>query len=142
MPDLSKLTTRQWLLLAAGLFLLSMLDLGDPTPSAKAGPRTILLVREASDVTPAMARAEGQLRAGDAAKYLAEKKHKLLILSDDQGLPPTLTPKAKEAFAKAKAAIPAIAVVDDSSGSSAAVEQIKPDASVDDILAVVKKYGG
>ena len=112
-------------------------------PSAP-GPRIVLLVRETSDVTPQLANAETLLRDGPAADYLASKKHKLLILSDDMPLPDKAPASVVAGFAKAKAAIRAVAVcvASDSDKGVLGVEKIAPTATADDILAVVKKYGG
>lgn len=65
-----------------------------PPPIAK-GPRLIVLVREASHVTPAQARTEIDLRSGPVADALKAKGHTLLILSDDRGLPPAMTDDQK-----------------------------------------------
>lgn len=48
------------------------------------GPRAGVLVRESFDDTPQQARMFNDLRSGPAAKYLAEKQHKLAILDDDE----------------------------------------------------------
>jgi hypothetical protein len=65
-----------------------------PPPITK-GPRLIVLVREASQVTPAQARTELDLRSGPVAASLKAKGHTLLILSDDRGIPPALTDDQK-----------------------------------------------
>ena len=142
------------------LILVLVLALGNPQgcqpikpvePEVLAGPRTILLVREASKVTPKMAMAEVQLRVGPAADYLKSKSHRLWILSDDQNPPASLGPKAKEGFEKAKQAVasneatPVLAIaVESSSGSSGelAVEPVSRDMTIDEFLSVLKKHGG
>lgn len=138
------------LVMIAGLVLLLANPQGcqpAPTvPTITSGPRTVILVRESSDVTPAMARTEVLLRAGDQAKYLSAKNHRLWILSDDQAPPASLSAASKEAVSQAKAKAPAVAVVDEgqSGGSSRvlAVDSIRPDATPEDVLAIVKKHGG
>lgn len=51
-----------------------------------AGPRQVLIVREALDVTQAQSTMETDLRTGAADKYLAEKKHTLSILDDEEAM--------------------------------------------------------
>ena len=108
------------------------------------GPRIVLLVRETSEVTPQLANAETLLRDGPAADYLASKKHRLLILSDDMPLPDKAPASVVAGFAKAKASMPSVAVcvASDSEKGVMGVEKIQPTATADDILAVVKKHGG
>lgn len=48
------------------------------------GPRTVVIVHEVQDQTPAMDRLITELRDGEPAKYFAEKGHKLLILDEQQ----------------------------------------------------------
>ena len=114
------------------------------SPTVTNGPKVVLLVRETSQVTPTMANTETLLRSGPAADYLDAKKHNLLILSDDQPLPNGSSEGAKAGFEQAKALIPAVAVIaaDKTATKPLGVEKINPDASPDDVLAVVKKYGG
>ena len=56
-----------------------------------AGPRQLLVVRETADTTPEFGRYLTELRAGETAKYLKEKKHTLEILDqngkDENGQP-------------------------------------------------------
>ncbi len=122
----------------------------NPTPPppgpVKVGRRTILLVREASDVTPAMNLTELALRDGPAANYLEEKQHQLLILSDDRGLPSNATKAVKEAWSKAKALpLPALAIINSSDADSSGVlfvKTIDPNLGVDEILRILKENGG
>lgn len=135
-------TLKRWLpwVLVALVLLSSAGGVGPPAT----GPRIVLLVRETSDVTPQLANAETLLRDGPAADYLAAKRHRLLILSDDIPLPDKAPASVKAGFAKAKSAMPSVAVcvASDSEKGVVGVEQIKPTATADDILAVVKKHGG
>ena len=133
---------KQWLPWVLVAFVL--LASSGRVPNATGGPRIVLLVREASEVTPQLANTETLLRDGPAADYLASKKHKLLILSDDMPLPDKAPASVKAGFEKAKQAIPAVAVcvASDSDKGVLGVEKIAPTATADDILAVVKKHGG
>lgn len=116
-----------------------------PVPVTE-GRRLVLLVREGGEVTPTMNLTELSLRDGPQAKYLSDKKHQLLILSDDRGIPENASTAMKEAFAKAKGmSLPALAVINPSVADSSGVlgvESIDKNASPDDVIAVVKKYGG
>lgn len=125
------------------LLLMVAASAGHGVPNAP-GPRIILFVHEASDDEPALANAETLLRDGPAAEYLASKKHRLLILSDDMPLPDKAPASVVEGFAKAKASMPAVAVCVASDGERGVlgVEKIAPTATADDILAIVRKYGG
>lgn len=108
------------------------------------GPRIVLLVREASEVSPQLANTETLLRDGPAADYLASKRHNLLILSDDMPLPSSAPASVKAGFEKAKKSMPAVVVcilaADDK--GILGIEKISETASPDDILAIVRKYGG
>ena len=114
-----------------------------PTPTPAAGKRLVLLVREVRDVTPAMNLAELSLTSGDGLKYLRSKQHTLMILSDDRDPPKNLPPIALAAYQKAKGmAMPAVAVIDADSWAELFVGPVDKDASAEDILGIVKKYGG
>lgn len=115
-----------------------------PVP-VTSGKRIILIVREAGEVTPAMARMEVALRNGEPAKYLAEKGHTLLILSDDQSLPSTASQATKQAFEQAKGKAPALAIVDAESKDFSgvlSVERIATDMRSWDVIDAAKKAGG
>lgn len=47
------------------------------------GPRTVLIVHESNDQTPAFGEMVRDLRTGPHAAYLTSKSHKLLILDDE-----------------------------------------------------------
>ncbi len=119
----------------------------NPTPPPPgpvvSGRRIILLVREASDVTPKMNLTELALRDGPAADYLEEKKHQLLILSDDRGIPATASNATKQAWEQVKKLnLPALAIIDDAASSVAFVGSIDPNATPEQILAILKEHGG
>lgn len=114
-----------------------------PTPTPAAGKRLVLLVREVRDVTPAMNLAELSLTSGDGLKYLRSKQHTLMILSDDRDPPKNLPPIALAAYQKAKGlTLPSIAILDQDSWAELFVGPVDKDASAEDILGIVKKYGG
>jgi hypothetical protein len=119
-----------------------------PTPTpvpVTSGKRIVLIVREAGEVPPAIARMEVSLRNGESAKYLQAKGHNLLILSDDQDLPLTAPPAVKQAFEQAKGKAPAVAIVDAASKDFSGVlfvDALPPHATDGSILALVKEHGG
>jgi hypothetical protein len=128
-----------WVLIA----LVALASAGGVSPN-QPGPRIVLLVRETSDVTPQLANAETLLRDGPAADYLASKKHKLLILSDDMPLPSSAPGAVKIGFERARLQLPAVAVCVPGADDRGVlgVEKIAPTASAEDVLAIVRKYGG
>lgn len=115
-----------------------------PTPvPVVSGRRIILLVREAKEVSPKMNLTELDLTSGDSWKYLKEKKHDLLILSDDRPMPTNYPPIVQAAFQKAKGLkMPSLAIIDAASLAELFVEGINPDSSAQDVLNLIKKYGG
>ena len=113
-----------------------------PTPVVS-GRRTILLVHEAQEVTPQMNRTELDLTTGDGWKYLVSKKHDMLILSDDRGIPTNYPAGVQAAFQKAKGlTLPSIAIIDTASSAELFVGPVDKNAKPDDILSIIKKYGG
>lgn len=121
-----------------------------PTPSPTPAPvtigkRIILIVREAGEVVPAMARLEVALRNGEPAKYLSEKGHQLVVMSDDQQLPATASPATRQAFEQAKGKAPAIAIVDAESKDFSgvlSVEKFSGNTRPTDVIEAVKRAGG
>lgn len=75
-----------WVLSSGGVSLPSIGDWKWPSFSIlgpSSGPRELLVVHETGDESPAKSALFIELRAGDAAKYLKEKQHSLLILDKD-----------------------------------------------------------
>lgn len=68
------------LLVFAAILLALRLGGGAILPS---GPRTLIIAEETSNTPTALASLEVQLRDGPAAKTLADKGHKLLILDNE-----------------------------------------------------------
>lgn len=104
------------------------------TPS---GPRTVLIVREASDSTSETARTlTTALRTGEPAKYIAAKGHSLLILDDDSkdenGQPSPVLAKF------APFAVPELLII----AGDKAIHREKCPATADGVLAVLKAKGG
>lgn len=119
-----------------------------PTPPpVTSGKRIILIVREAGEVTPAMARMEVALRNGEPAKYLSDKGHQLVIMSDDQSLPGTASQATKQAFEQAKGKAPALAIVDAASTDFSGVLEVRQFSAefyplAANVLEAIKKAGG
>lgn len=108
-----------------------------PVIGVPAGPRTVLIVREASDSTTETARVlTTALRTGESAKYLAAKGHSLLILDDDSkdenGQPSPVLAKF------APFAVPELLII----AGDKAIHREKCPATADAVLAVLKAKGG
>ena len=113
-----------------------------PTPVVS-GRRVIFLVREAKEVTPQFNRTELDLTTGESWKTLRQKKHDLLILSDDRGIPSNYPATAQAAFQKAKGlTMPSIAILDPDSWAELYVGAVDKNAKPEDIMALIQKYGG
>lgn len=118
-----------------------------PTPPpVTTGPRLIVLVREASNVTPTQSRTEILLRLKPCDDYFKSKGHALLILSDDRGIPPNVPAAHKDAI---RAAVTAgdrrIIICDPATPTAAgvlAIESYAATTTSDQILDIIKKYGG
>lgn len=115
-------------------------------PVVTIGPRLIILVREASAVGAIGARTEVSLRAGKCAEYLKSKGHVLLILSDDKGSPPNLSPVVRDAIgAAATIGKPTIIIADPTSTFAASILFSGPyltSSTAEEISDIIKKYGG
>ena len=113
-----------------------------PTPVVS-GRRVIFLVREAKEVTPQFNRTELDLTSGESWKVLTQKKHDLLILSDDRGIPSNYPAIAQAAFQKAKGlSLPSIAILDPASWAELYVGPVDKNAKPEDIMSLIQKYGG
>lgn len=113
-----------------------------PTPTVS-GRRVVFIVRESKEVTPQFNLTELDLSSGESWKYLTQKKHDLLILSDDRGIPTNYPPIAQAAFQKAKGlTLPSIAILDPASWAELYVGALDKNAKPSDILDLIKKHGG
>lgn len=113
-----------------------------PTPVVS-GRRVVFIVRESKEVTPQFNLTELDLSSGESWKYLTQKKHDLLILSDDRGIPANYPPMAQAAFQKAKGLnLPSIAILDPASWAELYVGVLDKDSKPSDILDIIKKHGG
>jgi len=113
----------------------------EPTPPPiPAGPRTVLILRESANDTPAMSRLLVSLQAGKGRDYLKSKGHSCLALDVD----------AKGADGKADANVaawrvavdvplPALAILD-SKGNVLHKEPLPATATADDVLAVLRRH--
>lgn len=114
-----------------------------PPAPVTAGRRVVFIVRESKEVTPQFNLTELDLSSGESWKYLTQKKHDLLILSDDRGVPRSYPPIAQAAFQKAKGlAMPSIAIIDADSWAELYVGALDKNAKPSDILDIIKKHGG
>jgi hypothetical protein len=67
----------------------------------------------------------------------------MLILSDDRDPPSNLPPTALAAYQKAKGLqMPCIVILDQASWAELYVAPVDPNATADQILDLIKKYGG
>jgi hypothetical protein len=112
-----------------------------PAPVVE-GPRTVVIVHESADQTPAQARLFTALRAGTVAQYIASKGHNLLILDDDSvdqgGRPIALVAK----LTALGDPLPFMAVLETNTGNVLNHRPLTPAANADGVLAVLKENGG
>lgn len=111
-------------------------------PEVVEGPRTVLIVNETLDRTPEVAAIFTQLRAGDAAKYLAEKGHTLTILDDDasnpDGKPAEVLEKYRADFTNV--GLPCVLVVHPESGRVMGAAKLPETA--DGVIELLRQHGG
>jgi hypothetical protein len=105
------------------------------------GPRKVLIVNETLDRTPEVAAIFTQLRAGESAKYLADKKHELLILDDDASTPDgkavELLDKHRDAFAAT--GLPCVLVIHPDGRVLGAA---KLPQTADGVIEFLRQHGG
>ena len=116
-----------------------------PTPVTE-GKRLLILCRSSEGTSPQLAQGIIRLRAGPAAEYLTQKKHRFLNLSAMEPFPPGYGANAQAAWEKLKMLkLPAIAIVASDMADSSGllfVESLKLDATDVDILDILKRFGG
>lgn len=113
------------------------------TPNA---PESFALafVRESSQQTPDQGRLITSLRAGEAGKYLAEKKHSLEIIDlddrDENGQPAKGVAEVAEVLKGNK--LPALVVLDPKSRRVLEIREIPPATTGAEFVQILKGCGG
>jgi hypothetical protein len=133
MSDSLRIRLAVLLLLVAGWQAVSG---GGGLPFAPSGPRTLVLLHEAQDQTPAVAKLTIDMQAGEAAKYAKEKGHRLLSLDDDN--PDPQVRQLVEALGDTKP--PAVLVL--AGGRVIHKQPLPSNATGSDIIAILKANGG
>lgn len=114
----------------------------DPEPTPQEGPRTVMLLYESEDSSPQLAALMVGLRNGTPAKYLADKKHRLLILDDDAtdqlGRPIALVEKLLARGIE----LPALFICDSATGKCLKEMHIESGTTADNIVERVREAGG
>lgn len=126
------------LLASASLVLFALGGGGVPFVPSTPGVRNIVVLREAADTTPDLARLTTALRAGEPAKYLKEKGHKLLILDDDSLDENGQPPKLLTTLLALNPPLPSLFVLN----GDAVLHQGPLPASADEVLNIIKRNGG
>lgn len=109
-------------------------DPPDPTPS---GLRSVMLIHESAEKTPAWAITINQLRTGAQAKYLSDRKTRLDILDDE-----SLAGDARWTSILAGLTLPAVIVTDSKTRVVVHKQAVPLTATADEILAIIKTHGG
>lgn len=125
----------------------------NPTPTPQPpnfvlGERIVLIVQESGQQTTDTARMIYDLRDGPAAKYLAEKKHLLFVLDQDQkdanGQPLAVLTKLKPTLEGKK--LPVVVVgaktTDGKLGAVLYCGPLPEKATADNVVEIVKRNGG
>lgn len=116
---------------------------GGVLPSAaSAGPRSVVLVYESSDNTPAFARLVLDLRDGEAAKYLAEKNHTLTVIDRDAPDPNGDRSKLLAKWSNEIGETPVVLVLDSTGAKLVGKGPIDKNGAASAVIDIVKKNGG
>lgn len=118
----------------------------DPVPPpVVVGPRTVLIVYESSDKFQPWSNTLTRLRNGPIADYLNGKGHKLNLLDTDErgsGGKPSSTLTAWKPYLEGLK-LPAIFIIDSQTNLILNKErEITKETAAEDILALIKAYGG
>ena len=113
-----------------------------PTPTPVAGSRTVVVVRETEDATPATLQLIVRLRTGAISTYLKEHQHSLYILDDDSiDETGTKSPFLKPYLEKVGTLpLPAVVIADTKTGAMLFSGPMP--ATAEEVLELVKKNGG
>lgn len=117
---------------------------GPDPPPVTVGKRTLLIVRETADSTPAMARLVTSLRQPPHATYITSKGHSLAILDDDsvdENGQPTPRLEAWRPHFQGMT-LPALFVIDATTNAIVHKQSIPADTTADSLMAIVKAHGG
>ena len=121
-----------------------------PTPPAPvvSAERVVLVIHETAEQSPAFSRLRNDLVAlGEPQKYLASKQHALAIL-DVQSTDPDGKPLSVIEFVKPSISgktLPVLVVCEKTGnkiGKVLLVESLRPDATADNVIELVKRSGG
>lgn len=113
-----------------------------PIPVVVEGTKTVVILHEAGDDTPAFSRMVVALRAGANAEYLTSKGHRLLILDDESndqdGNPDPLVSQ----LSPRNSNWPAVFILDGSDGRPLHDETLSANATADDVMRILREHGG
>lgn len=114
----------------------------EPAPAPTAGKRTVLLVYETLDVTPAFSRLVNGLRIGTNAAYLKSKGHALHLIDDDavngDGAKAALLAKYADSVKFPRSLI----VADTATGAVIAVGEVTDNSTAAGVVDFIKQNGG
>lgn len=115
-----------------------------PPDPIEAGKRTLLLIRETADSTPAMRSLVTLLRTGTNAEYLRSKGHELAILDDDTVGPDGQPAPVLEAWRQhfAGMSLPVLILIDQQTGELVHKLELPATATAADVIAALKEHGG
>lgn len=116
----------------------------DPKPPVTEGKRSVVIIRESSNDTPALARLMTGLTDGAGADYLKSKGHSFAVLDpdevDENGQPSALVKSWQKHYAGMT--MPVVFIID-SATNSIIVKQAMPDTMTwNDVLTLLKSNGG
>lgn len=112
-----------------------------PTPVVE-GKRTVVIVHESADQTPAQSRLFTTLRTGQVASYIVAKGHTLLILDDDSVDQNDRPLKVVTDLITLGDPLPFVGILDSNTGAVLHHRPLTPAASAEGVLAVLKENGG
>lgn len=117
----------------------------EPPPNPpNAGPRQLLIFRESAQDTPLQSLMFNGLQAGVQSIYLKGKGHGCFVLQADDkgpdGNPPAIVEQWKPHFDGM--AFPVLIITDKASGKILHKTTLEPKASADDVLNILKQFGG
>lgn len=106
------------------------------------GPRSVVLVYESADNTPEFAAMVLDLRDGEAAKYLTEKKHSLTVIDRDAPDPNGDRSKLLAKWQSEITETPIVLVLDQGRTKLVGKAPIDKNGPSSAVVDVVKRYGG
>lgn len=112
-----------------------------PTPVVE-GKRTVVILRESGDQTPAQGALFIGLRNGTAAQYIATKGHELKILDDEQLDAAGQRPKVIADILATNTPMPCIAIYDTGTGKLLHTQTLPPTVTPDGVVELIRQQGG